>query len=322
MACQFEVIVNQGQDKQAAELAIEALDLVDALEDQLSVYRDQSEISQINRTAGVAPVDVESGLFSLLELCVELYAASNGAFDITSTPLSKLWGFFHRQGRMPSAADIQQTLSHVGTCHLHLDSSDESLFFQRPGLEVNLNGIGKGYALDRCGEFLSEQGIENYILHGGKSSVLAKGCRAEEAPRTSGWIVAVKHPLRPNDQLLEIDLHEQALGTSGSATQAFHYRGKRYGHILDPRTGWPVADMLSATVMAPSAAKADALSTAFYVLGIDGSLDYCRADSDVSAVIVCPGSRTGGIEVHTLGKCEGQVRRLDTQATALIQHDL
>ena len=320
MACQFEVIVNQGQDEHAAEVALEALDLVDALEDQLSIYRDQSEISQINRTAGHSPVSIESGLFNLLGHCLELYVASNGAFDITSTPLSKLWGFFRRQGRMPNVADVQRALSRVGSCHVRLDSSNASIVFERPDLEINLNGIGKGYALDRCRNLLTAQGIENFVVHGGKSSVLAQGCRADETRGASGWIVAVKHPLRPNDQLLEIELQDQALGTSGSATQAFHYRGKRYGHIFDPRTGWPATDVLSATVMAPSAAKADALSTAFYVLGVEHSLDYCRADPEVSAVIVCAGARSGGIEVHTLGQCDGQVRRLDAQPSELHNH--
>ena len=150
MACEFEVLFSAGDEGVLAELAIEALDLVDQLEDQLTVYRDHSEISRLNAKAASEPVVVEPQLFGLLQRAVQLYDATDGAFDITAGPLVKAWGFYRRQGRIPSATEIDHALQRVGSQWLELNPCEMSVLFRREGLEINLGGIGKGYALDRC----------------------------------------------------------------------------------------------------------------------------------------------------------------------------
>ncbi len=128
------------------------------------------------------------------------------------------------------------------------------------------------------------------------------------ASATGAWTVGLRHPLRPDRRLAEVRLRDRALGTSGSGTQFFTHRGQRYGHILDPRTGWPVQGMLSTTVLAPTAAAADALSTAFYVMGVDASLAYCQAHPDVSALLIAAGDRPGAIALHTANLGDDQWR--------------
>jgi len=322
MACQFEVILSQSAHEKAKKAAVDALDLVDQIEDQLSVYRDHSTLSHLNRAATQGEVTVEPELFHLIRRCVTIYEDTAGAFDITSTPLSKLWGFYRRQGSMPSPAQIETILEDIGSCHLCLNASIPSVRFGRPRLEINFNSIGKGYALNRCSELLTEHAVNDFLLHGGQSSVYGRGLRNRIASDARGWKVALRHPIRPDLRLLEIELFNQALATSGSATQSFHHRGKRYGHILDPRTGWPADTVYSATVVSSNAALADALSTAFYVMKLEEVVEYCHRHDDVSTILATKNQRTGTMEVHVVGSIERQITPLALSQKDLILHSI
>ena len=301
MACEFQVFLNAGQHPAGPDAALRALDLVDALEDQMSVYRPHTEISEINRRAAASPVAVEPRLFALLQQAQKLFDETGGAFDITSGPLSKVWGFYRRSGQMPSDDEIRAALEFVGGQQVEMNPERSTIHFLRPGLEINLNAIGQGHALDRCAELLLAESVNNFLMHGGQSSILARGSRAGLAASESGWSVALRHPLRPELRLAEIWLRDRALGTSGSGTQFFYHAGRRFGHILDPRTGRPAEAVLSSTVLAPTAAEADALATAFYVLGLEESRAYCARHPEIAALIVTPGERSGAAEVHALG---------------------
>jgi thiamine biosynthesis lipoprotein len=224
----------------------------------------------------------------LLSRAQAISEATEGAFDITAGPLVKAWGFYRREGRLPTEEELAQALEKTGYRHLQLDSQNQSVHFLREGIEINLGAIGKGYALDRCAELLHELSVHDFILHGGQSSVLAHGRRGETQ---SGWTISLSHPEREGEVLQELELHNQAVGTSGTARQHFFHRGKRYGHLLDPRSGRPVDHLLSATCIAPAAADADALATAFFVLGEEGTRAYCEAHPEVSALLVTPDSR-------------------------------
>ncbi len=299
MACEFEVLLNAGQYADAPELAVAALDLVEQLEDQMTVYRPHSEVSRLNRGAIERKVDVEPRLFELLRFAKELHRRTAGAYDITSGPLTKAWGFFRRAGKMPRDDELAATLSRVGSQHLALDESQRTVRFMRPDMEINLGSIGKGHALDRCAELLEGRGVADFVLHGGQSSVLARGERGLAAGE--GWWIGLRNPLRPTEQLGEIRLRNRALGTSGSGTQFFYHQGRRYGHILDPRTGRPAEGMLSTTVLAPSGAEADALSTAFFVMGMEPALAYCQAHPHLGAVLIALGPKTGSLDIRVIG---------------------
>jgi thiamine biosynthesis lipoprotein len=310
MACQFQVFLNAGQQQGAVEAALGALDLIDRLEDQLSVYRSTSEVSRINRLAAEQELAVERQLFELLSEALAISALTSGAFDITAGPLGKIWGFHRRAGRLPAPQEISAALGLVGAQGVLLDAARGTIRFRRPGVEINLNAIGKGYALDRAAAELQQRGVANFLIHGGQSSMLARGGR--QGPQcTRGWVVAVRHPLRPGQRLAEISLRDRALGTSGSGNQYFHFGGRRYGHVMDPRTGYPAESLLSATILAPSAALADAVSTAAFVLGVEQTAALCAARSDVAALLVASGPRAGSIELHAAGLADDEWVRLD-----------
>jgi len=293
MACEFEVFLNGDEYPEGPDAAVAALDQVDRLEDQLSIYREQSELSRLNRTAAKGPVEVEQSLFELLTQAVKLWRRTEGAFDVTSGPLSKVWGFSRRLGRMPSDTDLAAARQAVGSQYLTLDKSARTVKFERPGMEINLGAIGKGYALDCCAVLLEAAGIQNFLLHGGTSSVVARGTRAGLALDRPGWTVSLRHPLRTERRLAEFRLANRALGTSGSGNQFFFHQGRRLAHVIDPRSGWPAEQVLSATVLAPTAAEADALSTAFFVGGAAVAERYCAEHPEIAAVLVLPGSGTG-----------------------------
>ena len=310
MACEFEILLGAGPDSDGTELAVAALDLVNRLESQLTVYRTTSEVSRLNQTAFEREVEVEPRLFALLQLAAEIHRRTGGGYDITSGPLSKAWGFSRRSGRVPDESELTEALGRVGSERLLLDAERRTIRFNVPGMELNLGSIGKGYALDRCRELLEAGGMTDFLLHGGQSSLLARGSR--NSGGDEGWWIGVRDPLRPGGRLGLLRLHDRALGTSGTGTQFFYHAGRRYGHILDPRTGLPAEGVLSSTVLARTAAESDALSTAFYVLGPTAALEYCRRYGEMhgglSALLVVPGPRTGGAEIVTYGLDEGDWR--------------
>ena len=307
MACEFAVEYHAADGADAADAALAALDLVECLEDQLSVYRDHTEVAEINRMAADRAVEVEPRLFTLLELCDWIHASTHGAFDITSGPLSRIWGFHKREGRLPQQDEIDAVLMSVGFQHLQLDHDSHSILFRRPGVEINFNSIGKGYALDRVAELLAERGIDDYLTHGGRSSVLARG--RDRSGDVSGWAIAIPHPHELEKSVGEIVLRDQALGTSGAGTQFFEIDGRRFGHLIDPRTGWPGNGVYTATAVAATAAEADALATAFYILGPSGASEYCASHPETGAVLVCPrdGDSSGELfDVHAFNLHDGR----------------
>jgi thiamine biosynthesis lipoprotein len=282
MATAFEVILPFGTPD-AHLLAVDALDEVDRLEDQLTVYRDTSEVSRLNARAARHPIAVEPRLFDLLALAKRLHEETGGAFDVAVGALIKAWGFYRREGRVPPEPERQAVLGRVGMGHVRLDAERRAVAFDRPGLEINLGSIGKGYALDRAADRLRAGGARDLLIHGGHSSVLARGA---EAPGRPGWSVGLLDPERPGCRRAVLRLCDRGMGTSAITHQHFVHDGRKLGHLLDPRTAWPAEGVLSATATAPTAAEADALATAFFILGPDPARAYCESHPEVGAVLL------------------------------------
>jgi thiamine biosynthesis lipoprotein len=279
MACRFEVTL-PSELQGHLDAAHAALDTIDRLEEQLTIFRDSSELSLVNREAAERAVPVEPRLHALLEQCRALHRATAGAFDITSTPLSRVWGFLRRQGRVPSADEIAQARALVGM--EQVDLAGGAVRFRQPGVALNLGSIGKGYALDRIGEELGAAGVSTALLTAGASSVLALG----GGPDGRGYVVGLRDPADHDHRLGTVTLAGAALGVSGSGEQSFVVDGRRLGHIIDPRTGWPSQGRAYVAVVAPTAALADGLATAFFVGGRAVAERYVREHRDVSALLV------------------------------------
>src|SRR4051794_21236490 len=262
MACEFSVTF-PGEMQNAVDAGCAALDEVERLENLLSAFREDSEISRLNRGGG--PVDRE--VYALLRWAVRLSEATGGAFDAATGALVKLW----RGGRVPSSEDLAAALSRCGSRHVRFH--DGSVEFLRHGIEFNLGAIGKGFAIDSA---LRRIRARRALMQGGQSSIAAVG----------EWTVAIGHP-----PFAQVQLQNQALGTSAATNQFFVAGGRTYGHILDPRTGWPARRVLSASAIAPTATEADALSTAFYVMGPVGTRRFCAANPRFGAVLLLRGGQ-------------------------------
>lgn len=324
MATEFQVFLPIGESRRHGEAAVAALDLIERLEDQLSVYREASEVSRLNQLARHAPFHLSPNLLDLLVRSRELWEATSGAFDITSSPLSEVWGFQRRQGMVPSESELEAALARVGSQWLELRSSPQpAAQFLRPGLKINLGAIGKGYALQQAHDSMVQAGAGHFLLHGGKSSVIGRGTphppgddageQAAPAPPADCWWVGLSDPLRPEKRLVELRLHNRALATSGCGNQFFHHRGRRYGHILDPRSGLPAEGVLSVSVFSPSATDADALSTAFFILGPEEAGRYCERHPEVGALFVLPSGHAGRHQLVPVNLAEDDWERLPTE---------
>jgi thiamine biosynthesis lipoprotein len=254
-----------------------ALDRIDAIESRLTVFRESSVIAHLNRTAARRPVEIDKDIFELLAFCETLHVDTSGAFDVTSTPLSRCWGFLRRAGRLPDAPELEAARALVGMRHVRIDCAHQTVHFDREGVELNFGAVGKGWALDDVARTLRADGVRNALLSAGRSSVRAIGGNGE------GWHVRLTSP-RVERPLAEVFLRDAALGTSGAGEQFFEIDGQRYGHVIDPRTGWPAEGALSVSVITASAAVADALSTAFFVGGQDLARAYCASHPHVLVV--------------------------------------
>lgn len=302
MACDWDAILNYGQYPEATEKVLEAFELVDQLENQLSVFRPESEVSRLNAVGFFHEMEVTPTLADLIQTSQELYQASAGAFDITSGPLTELWGFARRKGIVPTQKEIDLTLQHVGFGTVRWNEQSRTLRFSKENTKLNLGGIGKGFALERCCRHLSFCEINDFAVHAGQSSVVAKGAKLNRHTSKAdlGWKVSLTDPLRPEKTLGAFLLQDVCLGTSGSGRQFFHYKGKRFSHIFDPRTGWPAEGVLSSTVIAPDATIADALATTCFILGSDGCEQLCKQLPDLAILLVVP-KGIAGKEIQKFG---------------------
>jgi thiamine biosynthesis lipoprotein len=279
MATCFEWVLWGQAPERLRAAGEEALDEVDALESALSRYRGSSDIARVNAGAAVGPVRVSPCTFRLLERARVLSEVTEGAFDITVGALLRAWGFVGGNGSRPSPQVVRQARDVSGWNRIRLDASEFSVTFDCPGVELDLGALGKGYALDRALELLTEAGVAHVLLHGGTSSILTRGL----APDGRAWRVGLPGP---RDSLPEatglitppgkpsvthsLELHDESLSVSAVWGTSFTEGGEELGHVLDPRTGEPVRRARCAAVVGPEAAVSDALSTALLVLGPEG----------------------------------------------------
>jgi thiamine biosynthesis lipoprotein len=272
----------------------EALDEVERLEARLSLYRPASEIARVNALASRRPVRVSPPVFQLLQMAQRLHQETGGLFDIAVGPLVRCWGFMGGQGRMPAPEQLSQARAQSGMSHLFLDEKDFSVRFDSEGVMIDLGAIGKGYAIDCAARILREAGVTSALLHGGTSTTCAIGA----PPDADAWQVAIASPpelgaSEPPPPVV-VRLRDGALSVSAVWGRSFQAGGKTYGHVLDPRTGRPVARALLAAVALPSATESDALSTALLVAGPPGVKRIGRLRPGMRKLLLTRNSSPGG----------------------------
>ena len=309
MACEFEVQLAAGRNDDSMEHVFAALDLVESLESQMTVYRDDSEVMRINRRAAHEAGGSRAAAVRTLPAGRTAASAKRTARSISrAARFREAWGFSRREGRVPSDDQIEAARAARWHAARRAGLRAQTIAFRRPGMSINFNSMGKGYALDRMAELLAA--TRRRRLSAARRQEQRAGPRRPAGFRRHRLADRRAASAATRRAAGRIVLRDQALSTSGAGTQFFIRRGQRYGHILDPRTGQPAEGLYSATVIAPTAAEAEGLSTAFYVMGPNKSGEFCAARPEIAALLVAPGEREGDVRLIALGLDKGQWLRL------------
>lgn len=256
-----------------------AFDCLTAIEQRLSKFLPESDVSLLNTLGSSRPVTVGKELLELIHRSREAWELTGGAFDPTIGPLMQAWGLVDLEARTPDSSELSRLLECRGMDLVEVDPETCTVSFTRPGVSLDLGAIGKGYAADQIANLLRDRGVKAGAILSGRSTVLAWGLPAEE----ESWQVEVCHPGNEDETLCRLDMRPGALSTSSAAERFVRSEGKTYGHIIDPRDGLPTSTIEGATIWTPQAALGDVLSTALFILGREALAENGCAEKLVRA---------------------------------------
>lgn len=263
MATRFELVI-QGEDAVFLRAAgEEALSEIKRLDQRLSFYNPTSEISHINGNASNKPVQISPELHSLLKTASDLYQQTDRAFDITMGPLMQCWGFVRGRGTWPEESERIEALQKTGMDELLLDDKERTVAFKKDGMAIDLGAIGKGFAIEEAANSLRECGVTSALLHGGTSTMIAIGT---PSPNEDGWGIGVVDPLDEKNVLTSTTICDEAFSVSAPHGKAFKKDDELWGHVIDPRSGYPVQGATISAVIHSSATVCDAISTALLAM--------------------------------------------------------
>ena len=245
----------------------------------MSNYRDDSELALINRDAARQPVRISDPMMSVLQAAQKVSAQSGGSFDVTIGPLVRLWGFHDKKPHQPTAEEFAAVRPLIDYRNLVLDAAAHTARFTRPGVELDLGGIAKGFAVEIAANVLRRHGLSGFIDAGGNQYLLGT------PPGKAMWTVGVKDPDQPDRLLGEITTTETSVSTSADYATFVTINGRKYGHILDPHTLQPSAAALSVTLLSRDGTMADALSKAVFILGPTAGLALLDSVPGMSGLV-------------------------------------
>jgi len=296
MGTVWEITVATSEKSRQAVSAVmsDAFKEIERVENVLSDWREGTELNKVNANAGVQPVAVSEETYKVVERAHHFSEISGGAFDITFNALWGVWDFKKKPPTLPDPEEIKRRLPLINYRNVALNPQERTVFLKKKGMRIGLGGIGKGYAVDRVGALLEKNGLKNYLVVGG-GDMRVSGSRGQ-----SPWKLAVQHP-RQDGYLYLLDVTNAAVSTSGDYERYFVLNGKRYHHIINPKTGYPTRGVCSVTVINPHAHSmdADAMSTTVFVLGVERGLTLLKQEK-MEGIIVDESLRsymTDGLKV-------------------------
>jgi FAD:protein FMN transferase len=301
MGTRFELVLYGENESYLRATGEEAFAEVERLEAQLSLYRHDSDLTDLNLRAASETVPVDPRFFRILERAKQLWEESGGAFDPTVAPLMRCWGFVGGTGKMPTEEEIAAAREVVGMQYVLLDAENFTVRFEREGVTLDLGAIGKGYAIERAIEIIRDNEVESGLLHGGTSSIYALG----SPPDAEGWTIAIQRPFaaEEGEPIAQVTLRNNALSVSAPHGKWFESEGRRYGHVLDPRTGYPTSRNLLAALVTDSPTDGDALTTALLTRGEEYLHELLQKRPEIRALLVVededgkPDVTSHGIEI-------------------------
>lgn len=278
MGSMFDITV-VAEDAIKAEYYIQsAVDEMSRIEYLISDWKPQSQISEVNRNAGIRAVKVDKEVFDLTQRAIQYSIISDGAFDISFASMDKIWKFDGEMEQLPDSATIQKAKEKIGYQNIILNSEESTIFLKLPGMKIGFGATGKGYAADRGREILQAQGVLSGIVNASGDMTIWSDKKR--------WKIGVASPSRGQRLLKVVSIKNGAVTTSGDYNKYIEIDGKRYSHIINPRTGIPVTGLVSVTVFGDSAELANGLSTSIMVLGKEKGLMMLEKYPNYSCMIV------------------------------------
>lgn len=281
MGGRFDITI-VGNDSLTAEKNIDVVIAeISRIENLISDWKSDSQISEVNRNAGVQPVKVDREVFELTQRALRFSEVTNGGFDISFAAMDRIWKFDGSMTEMPSEEAIKKSVEKVGYKNIVLDSANTTIFLKLKGMKIGFGALGEGYATDKCRKMMIDKGIEAGIINGsGDMSTWGK------QPNGKAWNIGITNPFRPEKLLAVVPLTQEAVTTSGSYEKFVVLDGKRYSHIINPATGYPATGLCSVTVFGPDAETANGLSTSLMVLGTDAGLKLLQQFPEYSCIMI------------------------------------
>jgi len=264
--------------QQSVNLAIEEVIRIEKL---ISSWDDFSQTSQINRMAGVSPVKVSIELLLLIERTLKISEISNGYFDISFASIDQIWNFTDSISTIPTQLQLEQSVEKINYKNISIDKKNTTIFLLEKGMKIGFGSIGKGYAANRAKMIMVNNGIKSGVVNAG-GDLIAWGTKENNKL----WSIGVVDPFNKNETTLWLDVDDMAVVTSGNYEKYLTINGKRYCHIVNPKTGWPVSGLVSVTIMCRDAELADALATTVFVLGLTDGLNLINHLEGVEGVLI------------------------------------
>ena len=281
MGSSFEItVVTEGEDFAKESLAIAKKEII-RIENLISSWDQKSETSRINRNAGIAAVEVSKELFDLIFRAQQISKLSSGAFDLTFAAIDKLWNFDGRESEMPNPDALKASVFNIGYQLIELDEESLTVFLPKKGMKIGFGAIGKGYAADRAKQLLVERGVLGGIINA-SGDMNTWGTK----PDGSSWTIGIVNPMNNKKVFSWFSLEHNAVVTSGDYEKFTQINGRRYSHIIDPRTGIPSQGIVSCTIFAGKAELADAIATAIFVMGVESGLFLIDQLPDIEAILI------------------------------------
>lgn len=287
MGSVFEISL-VGTDSASLEYQIQlVIDEIERIENLISEWRPNTQISEVNRNAGIRPVKVDREVFELTRRAISYSILSDGAFDISVAALDKIWRFDGNMDALPSDAAVQNSVTKVGFEKIELDSIASTIFLKQSGMKIGFGSIGKAYAADRGRHILQEMGVKGGLINASGDIALWG-----KPPGKKSWSIGISDPEKPYKITRKLRMKEGAVATSGNYQKYVMFNGVRYSHIMDPRTGYPATELASVTVIGPMAEFANALSTSVMVLGVKKGLKLMERYPQYRFVMITAKGRT------------------------------
>lgn len=306
MGSRFELTAVSADDTLAWESIEAGIAEIQRIEKLISSWDSASQTSRINQHAGVQPVKVGQELYDLIRRSLKISRLTGGAFDISFASMDRLWRFDGSMETLPDSNEVAASVQKIDWKKIQLQPDSFAVFLPEKGMKIGFGGIGKGYAANRARALMQSMDIKSGLVNAG-GDLIAWGRQPDGKP----WSIGIADPEKPSAIFAKLEINEQAVVTSGSYEKYVSFGGKRYAHIIDPRTGWPVQALKSVTIICPDAELADALATAVFVLGPEEGLQLINQLKGISCLMVTADNRmiqSNGLEINHTRNPESETR--------------